>query len=126
MIKKNEMDSILRELSFEVNFVNFETSENLSYGGEWFVNTHLKIYCDDQLTGFKAAVYEKQNVNGIKTVVIAFGCNNQDFGDIISVFQYIAKLITFQEVNADNLFTKECRLGFNPTETIEIEEKRVA
>ena len=26
MIKKNEMDSILRELSFEVNFVNFETS----------------------------------------------------------------------------------------------------
>ena len=30
MSKKHEMDVILRELSFEVNLINYETSENLS------------------------------------------------------------------------------------------------
>ena len=40
----------------------------------WTKNNDFQSLCDSIWTGFKAAVYEKTNNNGKKTIVITFEC----------------------------------------------------
>lgn len=78
-----------------------DTASRIPQG--WTINESFGNLCKNFLTGFEAAVFEKEAENGSKTVVIAFRCNN-DLMDLPTIISLLKGEVSAQENNALNLY----------------------